>query len=510
MVRNSSARRKPVPAGRPGSTLWLAMVIVISLAAWLATSGNAFAKPAFSAIAVDAATGSIVYERNIDAPRYPASLTKVMTLYLLFEDMRAGKVSLTSQFTISAHAAAQQPSKLGLKAGRSISVKDAIGALVTKSANDIASAVAEGLEGSETAFAARMTRTAHSIGMTRTTFRNASGLPDAAQKTTARDMATLGLRIQKDFPKEFRYFSTKSFSYAGRVHSNHNRLLGRVEGIDGIKTGYTRISGFNLISSIERDGKRMVAVVMGGKTGGSRNAYMTRMLDKLYKTANLKSLRSLAAMAGNPPGYVAKPVQQALRVKTPPLPRPKPEVPASDEAPTIAAVVANLETTDEAEEAGEASEPAVADDEATPPTDEAATSFQAVVVESSMKSDSLQTSATGEIGEPGQTVNDPALDKQPPEIIVTPPTVTWTIQIGAFPTPEAARSRLDAALASDVPILLRQVRLHHEGRGFRRHRLPCPLLRLRRKGRPIGLQAAQAQGPGVLSPRPECRLTDTS
>jgi D-alanyl-D-alanine carboxypeptidase len=448
MVRNVAARIERPPAGRPGSTLWLAMAIVVGLAAWLATPGDAFAKPAFSAIAVDAATGSVVYERDIDAPRYPASLTKVMTLYLLFEDMRAGKVSLSSQFTISAHAAAQQPSKLGLKVGRSISVRDAIGALVTKSANDIAVAVAEGLEGSETAFAGRMTRTARAIGMTRTTFRNASGLPDAAQKTTARDMATMGLRIQKEFPKEFRYFSTRSFSYSGRTHRNHNRLLGRVKGIDGIKTGYIRLSGFNLITSIERDGKRMVGVVMGGQTGGARNAYMTRMLDGLYKTAKLQSLRSVAAMAGNPPGYVARPGQQALRVKTPPLPRPKPEVPANDEKPTIAAVAASMEATDEAEEAEEAeeaSEPAVAG--------EAVTSFQAVVVEPATKSDNLQTSATGTIGEAARLVGEAALNQRPPEIVVTALTVTWTIQIGAFPTPEGARSRLDAALASGVPVL---------------------------------------------------------
>jgi len=456
MVRNVAARIERPPAGRPGSTLWLAMAIVVGLAAWLATPGDAFAKPAFSAIAVDAATGSVVYERDIDAPRYPASLTKVMTLYLLFEDMRAGKVSVSSQFTISAHAAAQQPSKLGLKVGRSISVRDAIGALVTKSANDIAVAVAEGLEGSETAFAGRMTRTARAIGMTRTTFRNASGLPDAAQKTTARDMATMGLRIQKEFPKEFRYFSTRSFSYSGRTHRNHNRLLGRVKGIDGIKTGYIRLSGFNLITSIERDGKRMVGVVMGGQTGGARNAYMTRMLDGLYKTAKLQSLRSVAAMAGNPPGYVARPGQQALRVKTPPLPRPKPEVPANDEKPTIAAVAASMEATDEAEEAeegDETSEPAVAGNEATPVTGEVATSFQAVVVEPSTKSDSLQTSTTGKIGEAIQLVGEITLRQQIFQTDDTALEITWNIQIGAFPTPEGAKSRLDAALASGVPVL---------------------------------------------------------
>ena len=451
MVRNFAARPARAPTNRPGTTLWLLTAMAVGLAAWLATPGDALAKPAFSAIAVDATSGSIVFERDIDASRYPASLTKVMTLYLLFEDMRAGKVSLSSRITVSAHAAAQQPSKLGLRPGQSISVKDAIGVLVTKSANDIAVAVAEGLEGSEPDFARRMTRTARSIGMTRTTFRNASGLPDAAQKTTARDMATLGLRIQKDFPREFRYFSTRSFRHAGRVHANHNRLLGRLEGVDGIKTGYTRISGFNLITSIERDGRRMVGVVMGGETGGARNAYMTRMLNGLYKTAKLKPSRSIAAMAGNPPGYVAKAVQQALRVETPPLPRPKPDVPGPDTGVTIAEVVATTETTDEGEDES-ATGPAEGDAPAI--AGEQPASFQSVVVETTGKADSLTVATIGMVGKAGQMAGEKALQQQEQrESAATPHAVTWNIQIGSFPTPQGASSRLDRALASGIQVL---------------------------------------------------------
>ena len=321
-----------------GTLFGQVLAVTLALVLWMAAAGDLTARPRLAAIAVDASSGDIVYQKNIDSTAYPASLTKVMTLYLLFEDMRAGKVSLSSRFTISAHAAAQQPTKLGLKAGESISVRDAIGVVVTRSANDIAVAIAEGLEGSEEAFAARMTRTARAMGMTKTTFHNASGLPDSRQKTTARDMATLGLRIQRDFPKQFHFFSTKTFHYAGRKIGNHNHLLGRVDGVDGIKTGYTRMSGFNLITSIERGGKRMVAVVMGAPTGRWRNAYMTRMVDRLYKTASLKPLRHVAALAGDPPGYVAPPVHQALRVDTPPLPRPKPDL--APDTPVVVAVKA--------------------------------------------------------------------------------------------------------------------------------------------------------------------------
>ena len=238
------------------------------------------AKAQFSAIAVDARTGKILFSSDIDGQRHPASLTKVMTLYVLFQDLKAGRIKLTSDLKVSNRAAAMQPSKLGLKPGSTISVEDAIKALVTRSANDVAATIGENLEGTEANFAARMTRTARAIGMSKTTFKNASGLPNPAQVTTARDLATLSLRIQRDFPEYYPYFRISSFTYKGQTIRTHNRLLGRFQGTDGIKTGYIRASGFNLTTSAKRGNKRIVGVVMGGSSGGARNKYMMKMLDK--------------------------------------------------------------------------------------------------------------------------------------------------------------------------------------------------------------------------------------
>lgn len=303
----------------------LLYMVAIILAFASATAPATAAK--FAAIAVDARTGKVLYSKNADARRYPASLTKMMTLYLLFEDLRAGRVSMNTPLRVSRYAASRPPSKIGFKPGRTIRVRDAIGAMVTKSANDVATAVAENLEGSEARFARRMTRTARRIGMTRTTFRNASGLPNRSHVTTARDMATLGLRIQRDFPRYYKYFSMRRFTYRGRRYGNHNRLLGRIRGVDGIKTGYTRASGFNLTSSARLGRKRVVAVVMGGRTGGARNRYMSRLLKRMFKTKRLKNSTRIALVAGKPPGYKYRPQRTRVAVKKQqqaPLPRVKP------------------------------------------------------------------------------------------------------------------------------------------------------------------------------------------
>src|SRR5919112_2146144 len=225
--------------------------------------------PPYAAMVVDAKTGRILHAQNEDALRHPASITKVMTLYLLFEQLERGKVSLSTRFRVSANAARQAPSKLGLDPGETIEVEDAIKALVTKSANDVAVVVAENLAGSEEAFAEQMTRKARALGMSRTIYRNASGLPDPEQVTTARDLTILARAIQDRFPKYYRYFQTRVFNYAGHAIRNHNNLLGRVEGVDGIKTGYTRASGFNLMTSARTDDQHIVAVVLGGRSGGS-------------------------------------------------------------------------------------------------------------------------------------------------------------------------------------------------------------------------------------------------
>lgn len=236
-----------------------------------------------AAIVVDAKSGKVLYSSNADARRHPASLTKIMTLYMLFEQIDHGPTSLKTNITMSRRCAGQAPSKLGLKPGQTIKARDAILALVTKSANDVACAVGEHISGTEAAFARDMTNRAHQLGMKSTVFRNASGLPNKAQVTTARDMAVLGRAVQDHFPRHFKYFKTKSFKYNGRTYKNHNRLLGKVKGVNGIKTGYTRASGYNLVSSAKRGRREIVAVVIGGDTGKARDARMAELIDKYLK-----------------------------------------------------------------------------------------------------------------------------------------------------------------------------------------------------------------------------------
>lgn len=231
-----------------------------------------------SAIIVDANTGKVLYESNADKPLHPASVTKVMTLYLLFEQLEAGRLRLDSPLQVSAFAASQSPSKLGLRPGSTIEVEDAIKALVTRSANDVAVVIAEAIGGDEATFAQMMTRKARALGMSDSQFRNASGLPNKGQITTARDLATLGITIQDRFPRYYKYFATRTFYYRGQAIANHNRMFGRIEGVDGIKTGYTNASGFNLLTSVHTDDKFVVGVVMGGASAGSRDARMAELI----------------------------------------------------------------------------------------------------------------------------------------------------------------------------------------------------------------------------------------
>ncbi|MGE4172312.1 MAG: D-alanyl-D-alanine carboxypeptidase family protein, partial [Methylocystis sp.] len=252
----------------------------------------------FSAIVVDANSGRTLYSRSEHELRHPASVTKVMTLYLLFEQIERGRLRLDSPLMISQHAAAQAPSKLGLRPGQTISVDNAIKAVVTKSANDIACAIAENVAGDEHTFAQMMTRKAHSLGMRNTNYENASGLPDPNQVTTAYDLAILGRAIQDRFPRYYRYFSTPSFAYNGALHRNHNHLLGQVEGMDGIKTGYTRASGFNLLTSVRRRGRHIVAVVMGGKTGYARDRAMAGLIEEHIDGGS--SVRTAEAITEDP------------------------------------------------------------------------------------------------------------------------------------------------------------------------------------------------------------------
>lgn len=251
--------------------------------------------PAFASIIVDANSGATLTATNADGLRFPASLTKIMTLYLLFERLDAGKVSLNSEMPVSAHAASQAPTKLGLRPGQTIRVEDAIKGLVTRSANDAAVVIAEFLGGDEDDFAKMMTRKARALGMTRTVYRNASGLPNDDQVTTARDQSTLGRAIQDRFPRYYRYFATASFNYRGRNIRNHNHLLGKVEGVDGIKTGYTRASGFNLVTNLRRGNRHLVGVVMGGRSYSSRDAIMRNLLaENLDKASGRRTIAAIA------------------------------------------------------------------------------------------------------------------------------------------------------------------------------------------------------------------------
>ena len=272
---------------------WLFIVAFVALAG--ASTPAQAAK--YAAIVIEEDSGRVLFARNADSLRYPASLTKIMTLYLLFEDIAAGHLKLKSRIPVSKVAAGRSPSKLYLKPGQSISAEQAIRALVTKSANDVATAVAEKLGGSERAFAKRMTRKARALGMSRTTFRNASGLPHSKQRSTARDMARLAIAMRRDFPQYFKYFSTKSFNWNGRKFGNHNKLLSKFNGTDGIKTGYINASGFNLVATVKRNNVRLIGVVFGGKTSRSRDAHMMDILERQFKRVKpLQASQQLAAL----------------------------------------------------------------------------------------------------------------------------------------------------------------------------------------------------------------------
>jgi D-alanyl-D-alanine carboxypeptidase len=240
-------------------------------------AGGGYAPP-YASIVVDVKTGRVLQAENEDALRHPASITKVMTLYLLFEQIDRGRFRLDSPLTVSSRAAAQAPSKLGMRPGETIEVEDAIKALVTKSANDVAVVVAENIAGSEDGFADMMTRKARALGMSQTVFKNASGLPNTAQVTTARDLSVLARAVQDRFPRYYKYFETRAFNFAGVTHRSHNKLIGRVEGVDGIKTGFTRASGFNLMTNAKTQDRHVVAIVLGGRSGASRDQIVANLV----------------------------------------------------------------------------------------------------------------------------------------------------------------------------------------------------------------------------------------
>ena len=299
----------------PRPRAWLALLLALAIAAPSSaalaaskkrSSGSAIA----AAIVVDMNSGRILHEQASMTPRAPASLTKMMTLYVLFSYLRSGAVTPDTEFVVTPYAASQSPTKLGLKPGATIRAADAVNALVTLSANDAAVTIAENLAGTEANFARVMTRKAQEIGMMSTLFRNASGLPNDQQVTTARDMAILAQHLIRDFPEYYGCFQTKYFTYRGHRYRNHNRLLFGYKGTDGIKTGYTRAAGFNLTASVKRDDKHLVAVVLGGRTGSQRDAAMRSLLDKSFPKA----------VAGKPRPVDTAPLVASLETAPPPPP----------------------------------------------------------------------------------------------------------------------------------------------------------------------------------------------
>ena len=264
-------------------------------------ASNSYSPP-FSAIVVDANSGAVLHATSADALRHPASLTKIMTLYLLFEQLEAGKLKLDTPLKVSKRAADQAPTKLDLEEGQTIKVEDAIKGMVTRSANDAAVVVAEALAGSEAEFATMMTRKAQALGMTKTVYKNASGLPHDEQVTTAREQAILGRAIQERFPTYYKYFQTRSFVFRGEPIGNHNRLLGSVDGVDGIKTGFTQASGFNLVTSMHRNDRYVVAVVLGGSSAASRDTRMRQLLSEHLASASTKRTAPMIADAAAPKG----------------------------------------------------------------------------------------------------------------------------------------------------------------------------------------------------------------
>lgn len=238
----------------------------------------------YASIVIDLETDEVLHARHADAPRYPASLTKAMTLYMLFDAMKSGEVKLYERLPVSRAAASQPPSALRLRTGNTITTKDAINALITKSANDVAVVVAERLGGTEQRFATLMTAKAESMGMTSTVFKNASGLPNSQQLSTARDMSILAERLLEDHADYYGYFANTKFSWGRASYRNHNKLIGKVVGVDGIKTGYTRASGFNLMASAKRRGRRVVAIMFGGSTARSRDQHVSDLIEAAYKS----------------------------------------------------------------------------------------------------------------------------------------------------------------------------------------------------------------------------------
>ncbi|MHC5306929.1 D-alanyl-D-alanine carboxypeptidase [Bartonella sp. LJL80] len=364
----------------------------------------------YAAIVVDANTGKTLFQVNANARRYPASLTKMMTLYMLFEAMQSGRVTPNTPIPVSAYAAARPPTKIGFRPGQTIPAEAAAKALITKSANDVASAIGEYLGGSEQRFAQIMTAKARRLGMMNTNFANASGLPDVQNYSTARDMAILSLALREHFPRQYEWFKTTSFSFRGQTINGHNRLVKNMQGVDGIKTGYTRMSGSNLATSMRMDGRSIVAVVMGGRSSALRDAHMAELLRRYLPQASRSKTRA--------------PLMAATQY----------DLPAGHEAPVpVAKVVAASQSSDDA------------------------------AVLTALASQPRQTrsaiAAANQAIVPAPTPKVPLNENIDPVITASAPANArpapsgWAIQIGSLPNQEQADTMLSNAAGAARPVL---------------------------------------------------------
>jgi len=409
--------------------------------------------PPTSSIVVDANSGAVLESSNPDALRHPASLTKMMTLYLLFERLDSGKLKLSSELPVSAHAAAQAPSKMGLKPGDSIRVENAIKAIVTKSANDVAVVIGEALGGSEPNFAHMMTAKAHSLGMLHTVYHNASGLPDEAQVTTARDQSIIGRALRDRFPQYFHYFSTRSFDFRGRTVRGHNHLLGNVAGVDGIKTGYINESGFNIVTSVHRGDRYIVAVVFGGRTARARDAHVENLIDNTMSRAVAKRTAPRVVEGW----HVAKPVEPAhtesvahaapVRSRDPRVEMASADGPPAGSTAPIKATPVKTIVVHSAHEHGAPLALVPADGKLSPPSTATVTEISTVKSKVPPVSTTPEREATlgtlsAKHAKPMQTASaEPA----PLPASEAKPHSGWMIQVGAFDDEKEAKHRLTAA-----------------------------------------------------------------
>ncbi|MGV1869374.1 SPOR domain-containing protein [Agrobacterium rosae] len=413
--------------GRTAGASSFVKVFMFAMAVATATAATtqvANADPKFAGIVVDAKTGKVLYSEDPDGLRYPASLTKMMTLYLTFEALNSGRISLNSAVPISANAAEEPPSKLGVRAGGSVTVEQAILALVTRSANDVATALGEMIGGNEERFGRIMTAKARALGMTRTTYRNANGLPNTAQMTTARDQARLSVALRQHFPQYYGYFNTRTFNFGKQVIGNHNRLVGTVRGVDGIKTGYTRAAGSNLATSAQLDGRSIVAVVLGGRSSAARDATMRKLVAEYLPKASRGGNSNL--IASTPSMQIEEPVAVAATAPAfaPPagLPNagPVPQARYADETPVSAFAPSQANAAVTAMDVATRGKPPA---NLTPPVDMRP---DRSMVTNSTKVDNIVTASTS----PAPSANGNA---------------GWVIQIGASPDEGSARNLLQAA-----------------------------------------------------------------